>query len=262
MYGYIYMTTNKLNNMRYIGRRKSDIFLGSKYLGSGVHLTRAVKKYGKENFTVSLLEECNFADELIERETFYIKKFDAVNSDKFYNQSYGGPNEGFIKGGLNIAKTEHARKLNSEKHKGKKMPEEFCKHQSEIHKGKPSGMLGHKHSDKTKLHLSNKTKYNNLNRDSSIYLKISKSAKGNKMMHKDNICKRIHPEDFDRYLADGWSFGGLPRNIDRSGPNNPMYGKSKNNKDTKWIHKNNQKKYVSIESLDAYFKDGWKLGMK
>ena len=55
MYGYIYITTNKLDGRKYIGKKKSEIFLGNKYLGSGVHLECAVKKYGKENFSVDFI---------------------------------------------------------------------------------------------------------------------------------------------------------------------------------------------------------------
>ena len=72
MVGYIYITTNHVNNKRYIGRRTSSVFLAENYLGSGIHLLNAVKKYGKENFTVELIEACETYDELVERETYYI----------------------------------------------------------------------------------------------------------------------------------------------------------------------------------------------
>lgn len=57
MYGYIYKTTNLVNNKIYIGQKHSDKFLGNRYLGSGKRLREAVDKYGKECFTVELLEE-------------------------------------------------------------------------------------------------------------------------------------------------------------------------------------------------------------
>ena len=50
MIGYVYLTTNLINNKKYIGRRTSEVFLDTKYLGSGIHLLNAVKKYGKENY--------------------------------------------------------------------------------------------------------------------------------------------------------------------------------------------------------------------
>ena len=48
------MTTNLINNKKYIG-----MHYGSEdddYLGSGKLLTRAIKKYGKENFKREILE--------------------------------------------------------------------------------------------------------------------------------------------------------------------------------------------------------------
>ena len=51
MFGFIYITTNLINNKHYVGQRKirgnnSD----NLYLGSGKLLTCAIRKYGKENF--------------------------------------------------------------------------------------------------------------------------------------------------------------------------------------------------------------------
>lgn len=261
MVGYIYITTNNLNNKKYIGRRTSTIFLAEKYLGSGIHLQNAVKKYGKENFTVELIEECETYDELVEREIYYIKQYDAVNSIEFYNESYGGYSEGFIQGGQNIACTERARKLNSEAHKGKKMSSEFCEHQRQIHLGKPSGMSGKKHSEETKTQIGNKTTINNLNRDPSIYKRTSETAKGNKMMNKDGVCIRVHPQDFNRYLSEGWVFGGLKRNVNRSKENNPMFGRSAV-KGRRWIHKGEDRLYVYESELETYLADGWMFGMK
>ena len=125
MYGYIYLTTNLINNKKYIGRKISSKFLENKYLGSGIGLKRAVKKYGKENFSVKLIEECDNYDSLVERETYWIKYYDAVKSDEFYNESYGGYKEGFVPGENNIAKKQRAREINSKAHK-KVYTKEMC----------------------------------------------------------------------------------------------------------------------------------------
>ena len=52
MYGYIYKTTNLLNNKIYIGQKKSNEFLHEKYLGSGKYLLNSIRKHGKENFII------------------------------------------------------------------------------------------------------------------------------------------------------------------------------------------------------------------
>ena len=56
MYGYIYKTTNLLNNLIYIGQKHADHFIPT-YLGSGKLIKRAIKKDGAANFKVELLEE-------------------------------------------------------------------------------------------------------------------------------------------------------------------------------------------------------------
>ena len=35
MFGYIYLTTNLINEKKYIGQKTSNKFLGESYLGSG-----------------------------------------------------------------------------------------------------------------------------------------------------------------------------------------------------------------------------------
>lgn len=211
MIGYIYITTCLLNNKKYIGRKVSPTFLGSKYLGSGIHLKKAVKKYGTYNFIVELVEECNSYDQLVEREMFWINYYNAVEDRNFYNHSPGGYLEGFLPGEDNIAKREDMRRLNSLKHKGKKRGVEFSRRLSEFRRGKPSGMKGKHHTEKFKKEQGERTRKQNLARDPSVYQRVSESAKGNKMMNKDGVCKRIHPQDFKHYLSQGWVFGGLPR---------------------------------------------------
>lgn len=179
MYGYIYMTTNNISGKKYIGRKTAESF-DKNYYGSGIHLKRALKKYGRNNFSIEILCECDSYKELVEKETYYIKLNDAVNSDNFYNNSYGGYSEGFEKGENNIAKRPDMRKINSEKHKGKKMPDEFRKRQSEIHLGKPSGMSGKHHSEETIKILSemSSNQVHTEERDK----KVSSHHKGSKMM--------------------------------------------------------------------------------
>lgn len=85
-YGFIYMTVNKLNGMKYIGKciykRQNN---RCKYLGSGLYLQRAIQKYGRENFEKHILVEAFSEEELNSLEEEYILKFDAVNSQEFYN---------------------------------------------------------------------------------------------------------------------------------------------------------------------------------
>lgn len=87
----IYKITNIINNKSYIGqstnierRFKEHCYKGYR---SRIMLDIAIKKYGKENFTFEVIEECE-PDKLNERETYWIKYYDTVESG--YNSSYGG----------------------------------------------------------------------------------------------------------------------------------------------------------------------------
>ena len=94
MIGYIYISENLINGMRYIGKHKSSIF-NENYKGSGNLISEAIAIYGKDNFKVKILEECNSIEELNNRETYFIELFNAVNSNRFYNKSYGKESEGW-----------------------------------------------------------------------------------------------------------------------------------------------------------------------
>jgi hypothetical protein len=59
-------------------------------LGSGVLLKQAINKYGSENFEREILEWCENDNELREAEDKWIKEYNAVNSDLFYNLCEGG----------------------------------------------------------------------------------------------------------------------------------------------------------------------------
>lgn len=99
MYGFIYITTNHINGKRYIGQKKYDKEGRWKnYLGSGIVLSRAIDKYGVENFSKEIIEECNSKKELNEREKYWIAYYNAVDSDDFYNIAAGGDGGNTISG--------------------------------------------------------------------------------------------------------------------------------------------------------------------
>jgi group I intron endonuclease len=88
MYGFIYLTTNKINNKKYIGMCKNTHREG--YIGSGTLLKEAIKKYGRENFERNVLQECETFEELCLAEASWIDHYNAVNDVNFYNLTSGG----------------------------------------------------------------------------------------------------------------------------------------------------------------------------
>lgn len=89
LYGYIYITTNKINGKIYIGQHKSKEY-DEKYLGSGKYLRRAIQKYGKENFENRIIEWCKDKQELCEKEKYWIRKYGTLDNEIGYNITPGG----------------------------------------------------------------------------------------------------------------------------------------------------------------------------
>lgn len=241
MKSYIYMTTNLINGKRYIGRKTSDVFVED-YFGSGKHLQNALNKYGKNNFKVEIIEELETKEESIEREMYWIKYYNAVQDDLFYNHSPGGLNEGWVPGENNIAKTDYCRKLNSEKHKGKKYSPEVVQKRINnqrnnntfkiaIEKRKQTclekyGVDNFCKTEEFKKEQSKRTKEYNRKRDYSI---VAQKNTGKKFMNKDGIQKWVNAIDVEQALKDGWKFGACKkRNRDYSNPWNKGLKMNKN----------------------------------
>lgn len=96
MIGYIYKVTNKVNGKIYIGQTIQSVkdrwyrHCAKKNLSKAemnMHIKRAILKYGKKNFTVETLEECD-SSLLNERERYYISYFDSYRNG--YNSTEGG----------------------------------------------------------------------------------------------------------------------------------------------------------------------------
>jgi len=83
----IYCTTNLINGKKYIGSTCNNY---NYYLGSGVLLKNAFKKYGKENFIKQVLAEVDSYDIMRELEEYYIDYYNAYKSSLFYNLSNKG----------------------------------------------------------------------------------------------------------------------------------------------------------------------------
>lgn len=92
-YGYIYRTTNLINNRKYIGQHAKGEF-DRFYYGSGKILLKAVDKYGKNNFKVEVLDWAGSKEELDQKEIWWIDFLDAANSNMFYNILIGGSSLG------------------------------------------------------------------------------------------------------------------------------------------------------------------------
>lgn len=166
IYGFIYITKNLINNKLYIGQRACSPKWKT-YLGSGIKIKRAIKKYGRENFKRYVIDFAFDYDSLNELEYIYSIMFNVIDDDNWYNLMYGG---GFhaLKG-IKFS-DEHRRRI-AEAKKGEKNPnygKKYSESEIEIMREKSSGVnnamygkrgklspnYGKKHSDETKKKMS------------------------------------------------------------------------------------------------------------
>jgi group I intron endonuclease len=164
-YGYIYKIACKINDKVYVGQTIRTIperWRGHKWKASrpskehDMAITRAIHKYGPDNFTIIAVCSADNQEELDEKEKFYIREFDSINNG--YN---------LHEGGLGQRISEETKIKMSIAGKGKKKPLGFGDKikkartgtvQPEIvklkcslsQKGKKSAWFGKKHTEETK----------------------------------------------------------------------------------------------------------------
>jgi group I intron endonuclease len=94
IYGRIYMITNLINKKRYVGlttKTLEERFQAhlNKAIVERSAIQKAMKKYGKENFTIEQLDIASSKGELFEKELNWIAKLDTFNGYG-YNLTAGG----------------------------------------------------------------------------------------------------------------------------------------------------------------------------
>jgi group I intron endonuclease len=185
MVGYVYKTTNLINNKIYICQHLSKVF-DSKYLGSGTKIKKAIKKYGKENFRKDILEYCNSKQHMNEREVYWISCFNSRNNNIGYNRTIGG------EGVIGVSLTEETRFKLRESHKGHKHSEETKRKMSLAGKGKKKSPfseehkrnlskanLGKKLSKETKEKMSKSRIGRRHTEEAKVKMRESRKGKGN-----------------------------------------------------------------------------------
>lgn len=262
-YGYIYKTTNLINNKIYIGKRvksKFDIY----YKGSGKILKLAFKKYGLENFICEVLEWCDSSETLNKQEQHWIKILDARNPSVGYNIAKGGnggdiyhslpidqqaeialklskrvsPNKGRYKVYHPVTRQIKAIKpeeLNNFLQEGwlRGLPPELLKQQGNTRRGKL-------HSDEWINNFKETIKNKTAEQKAEHYKKLSEATK-RQMASYSAEEKRT------------FAMAGVKARLEKRG-----------NKKVIWVNKEQGKikKIIFEDELEAYLLDGFKKGMK
>lgn len=92
---YIYCITNNINQKKYVGKTDKTIeYRWQQHKADAPKrncekrpLYRAINKYGAENFSIEILEECS-SEESSNREIYWIEKLDTFHNG--YNATLGG----------------------------------------------------------------------------------------------------------------------------------------------------------------------------
>ncbi len=200
MFGYIYKTTNLINGKMYIGKHECQKFDFEKYKGSGILLTKAFKKYGKQNFKCELLKSinnvptiCESLEELNASEKYYTEYYKCVESENFYNLKEGGDGGA---GPRSEETKELLRKANADKcyvNDGKICLRIKLKDlDNYLQKGFVQGFLPYTRSE-------------------SFKQKIAEGNRNKCCIHKGDKQTRVLKTELDSYLNDGWELGWVKK---------------------------------------------------
>lgn len=134
----VYAIVNKLNGKMYVGSTERQLkirwqrHLAKTNEGSLCTLHKAIRKYGRDNFDIRMIEEYPSRKAMLVAEIEYIAYFDTYKSSYGYNDAPGGEG-GNTNGGKKFSeewKTNISKSLT-----GKKLSEQHIKSLSESHKG-------------------------------------------------------------------------------------------------------------------------------
>ena len=94
IYGVVYVITNLITGMKYVGQTTQSLELRFKaHLYEETYIGNSMRKYGIKNFTIEIIEECESRKQLNEREIFWIANLN-TKRPKGYNLTNGG--EGIV----------------------------------------------------------------------------------------------------------------------------------------------------------------------
>ena len=189
----VYCYTSKINGKKYIGitinklsKRHNEHINDSKLERDNCPFHNAIRKYGIENFSLSVLKKCETVEELKEYEKFYIKELNTFihfENSNGYNATLGGDGACGINGENHPM---YGRKGEKHPFYGKHHTDENKKKMSEIRKNNPvesSRFSGKHHTNESKK-------------------KISEASKG-----KNNPrCRKIAQYDLDGNFIKEWDY--------------------------------------------------------
>lgn len=244
-YFFIYVITNKINGKKYVGFHATNNF-NDGYMGSGVAINDAIKKYGIENFSKEILEECNIYN-WGEKERYWIKKLKTYNNG--YNLTIGG------EGSIGLKLSNESKKKISESNKGN-IP---------WNKNK-TGLYSLEYKEKLSKAFKNKT----ISEETKQKISKANTGKIKSEAEKNNISKRMKENNpGSKYEVKQKVSASLKGKF--TGENNPMSGVSRSKENLKnyrdsgielkgdrWEYMRRKIKCIDLETQEILIFDGVK----
>lgn len=148
VYYIVYKTINNVNGKFYVGSHQTKK-IEDGYLGSGTHLKKAIRKYGRGNFKRDIIAFCKNAEVMRCVETHLVRySIEKYGQKKCYNRSYSGTGAMLGENNSFYGKehSEESRKIMSDKVKER------------FKNGEDNPFFGRKHTYETKEKLRNNGK--------------------------------------------------------------------------------------------------------
>jgi Putative endonuclease segE, GIY-YIG domain len=241
MFYYVYKITNLVNGKVYIGKRRHKTPETDTYMGSGVQILSAIKKYGKDSFKKEILAIFSSNNESSDLEAKLVTR-GLIESGTSYNMHEGG-HGGFAH--INNVSPEERINLKSLKEKRElglmKNPPGGTKHwnkssfekvREQAKKNRDAGLCKHpvgtfNHSSKSKQKIS-------LNNYSNTYRWVVSKTDG---------AMKVDVSDVQKYIAMGFQKGKRWKTSSTTG--------------TYWVNNGTDNKL--IRGSDS-IPEGWKKG--
>jgi group I intron endonuclease len=153
MYYTIYITTCLVNNKKYIGKHVTQD-INDLYLGSGMLLEKAIKKYGRDKFRKEILYVFDNEDDMNNKEIELVND-NIIESDEYYNIAYGGQGGNIVLNPLHPLYGKICKKISESALRRSEIISSTVK---ELHNQKRCGMYGKKQSEQQKQLVSKSLK--------------------------------------------------------------------------------------------------------
>jgi group I intron endonuclease len=201
MFYLIYKTINLIDGKYYVGCHQTED-VNDFYIGSGKHLKRAIKKYGRENFKKEILHYASSKEEMFEYERMVVNE-SLVNDPLSYNLKIGGSggNPGIVGAFSGRSHSEETKEKLRQSTLSNKITEKTRKTLSENNWARKN----------PEAHREHMKRISRFPRTPEHNAKVAAANIGKILINNGIVAKRIEKNELTHYQSLGWIKGGLPR---------------------------------------------------